>query len=102
MKTLPKLLDDQAEARQNHPAIVLPGHTYTYGEFRDQANLIARGLLAMGVEAGDRVGYFLLDCPESLPILYGILKTGAIAVPVNNRFKSYELGKVLSQCGISV
>ena len=30
------------------------------------------------------------------------LKTGAIAVPVNNRFKSYELGKVLAQCGLSV
>ena len=102
MKTLPKLLDDQAEARRHHPAIVLPERTYTYEEFRDQANLIARGLLAMGVEPGDRVGYFLLDCPESLPILYGILKTGAIAVPVNNRFKSYELGKVLSQCGLSV
>ena len=102
MKTLPQLLDDQAAARQDHPALVLPGHTYSYKQFRDQANLVARGLLALGVEPGDRVGYFFLDCPDSLPVLYGILKTGAIAVPVNNRFKSYELGKVLSQSGLSI
>ena len=102
MKTLPQLLDDQAEIRTEHPALVLPGKTYTYCGFRDAANEVARGLLALGVQSGDRVGYFFLDCPQSLPILYGILKTGAIAVPVNNRFKAYEIGKVLGQCELSV
>ena len=102
MKTLPQLLDEQAAVRKDHPALVLPEKTYTYTEFRDRANLIAKGLMALGVNHGDRVGYFFLDCPDSLPVLYGILKTGAIAVPVNNRFKSYELGKVLAQCGLSV
>ena len=102
METLPQLLDAQALARGDHPALVLPEQTYSYQQFRDRANLIARGLLALGVNSGDRVGYFFLDCPESLPVLYGILKTGAIAVPVNNRFKGYELGKVLSQCGLRI
>lgn len=102
MKTLPQLLDDQAAIRQGHPALEMPGHTCTYHQFRDRANIVARGLMALGAQPGDRVGYFFLDCPESLPVLYGILKTGAIAVPVNNRFKGYELGKVLSQCELSI
>ena len=102
MKTLPQLLDDQAAIRQDHPALILPEKTYTYTEFRDRANTVAKGLLALNVQPGDRVGYFFLDGPDSLPVLYGILKSGAIAVPVNNRFKAYELGKVMSQCGLSI
>lgn len=97
-RTLPQLLDEQAARRGNHAALVLPELTYSYAEFGNRASLIARGLMGLGVKPGDRVGYFFLDGPDSLPILYGILKTGAIAVPVNNRFKEYELNKVLSQC----
>ena len=100
--TLPQLLDMQAARRGDHPALVLPTRSRTYAQFRNHANLVARGLMALGVQPGDRVGYFFLDGPDSLPILYGILKTGAIAVPVNNRFKAYELGTVLSQCALSV
>ena len=50
-----------------------------------------------------RSGWLLFSrLSRPLPVLYGILKTYMTAVPVNNRFKSYELGKVLAQCGLSV
>ena len=55
MKTLPQLEDDLAVRRQDHPALVLQEKAYSYMEFRDCVNLSARGLLALGVEKGDRV-----------------------------------------------
>ena len=79
--TLPELINKQAVARAGRPAVVLPESTLTYDELRERSDAIARGLIGLGVQPGQRVGYFLPEGPHSLPVLFGVLKAGATAVP---------------------
>ena len=58
----------------------------TWSVFDEKANRVANMLLSRGVQKGDRVAILMFNCLEWLPIYFGILKTGAIAVPFNFRF----------------
>jgi len=60
----------------------------TWKEFDDQANKTAQALKARGIKKGDRVVHLMTNCIEWLPIYFGILRTGAWAVPLNFRFMS--------------
>lgn len=59
--------------------------------FNEKANRFANLLLSRGVEMGDKVGILLMNCLEWLPIYFGILKTGALAVPMNFRYTAEEI-----------
>ncbi len=63
----------------------------TWSVFDEKANRVANMLLGRGVQKGDRVAILMFNCLEWLPIYFGILKTGAIAVPMNFRFASDEI-----------
>ncbi|HRV44951.1 MAG TPA: class I adenylate-forming enzyme family protein [Smithellaceae bacterium] len=63
----------------------------TWREFDDKANRLANFLLQRGLEKGHKVGILLMNCLEWLPIYFGILKTGAIAVPLNYRYTEDEI-----------
>lgn len=63
----------------------------TWSIFDEKANRVANMLIERGVEKGDRVAILMFNCLEWLPIYFGILKTGAIAVPFNFRFSADEL-----------
>lgn len=63
----------------------------TWSIFDEKANRVANMLLNRGVQKGDRVAILMFNCLEWLPIYFGILKTGAIAVPFNFRFASDEI-----------
>lgn len=60
----------------------------TWKEFDDQANQVAQALIKKGIKKGDRVVHLMMNCLEWLPIYFGILRTGAWAVPLNFRFMS--------------
>jgi fatty-acyl-CoA synthase len=62
--------------------------TLTWQAFDQQANQLARALMAMGIAQGDRVVHLMTNCLEWLPVYFGILRTGAWAVPLNFRFES--------------
>ena len=100
--TLVELIGYRQKNNANERAVIFPDATISYGELGDRVDAIASGLLALGTQPGDRVGYFLSDGPECLPLLFGIIRSGAIAVPLNNRFKAYELSKVVTQCGMNI
>lgn len=55
----------------------------TWKEFDEKANRFANLLLTRGVKKGDKVAILLMNCLEWLPIYFGILKMGALAVPMN-------------------
>ncbi len=57
----------------------------TWAEFDKKANRLANLLLARGIQKGQKVGILLMNCLEWLPIYFGILKSGAMAVPLNFR-----------------
>lgn len=63
----------------------------TWGEFNTQANRFANLLLSRGIKKGDKVAILLMNCIEWLPIYFGILKTGALAVPLNFRYTPEEI-----------
>ncbi|MDY4969415.1 MAG: class I adenylate-forming enzyme family protein [Lachnospiraceae bacterium] len=63
----------------------------TWAVFDEKANRVANMLLNRGVKRGDKVAILMFNCLEWLPIYFGILKTGAIAVPFNFRFSSDEI-----------
>lgn len=63
----------------------------TWHVFNEKANRFAQLLLSRGVKKGDKVAILLMNCLEWLPIYFGILKTGALAVPMNFRYSSEEI-----------
>jgi acyl-CoA synthetase (AMP-forming)/AMP-acid ligase II len=69
----------------------------TWGEFDVKANQFANLLLTRGVKKGDKVAILLMNCIDWLPIYFGILKMGGIAVPLNFRYTSDEIEYCLKQ-----
>lgn len=63
----------------------------TWNVFNEKANRFANLLLERGVQKGDKVAILLMNCLEWLPIYFGILKTGALAVPLNFRYSAEEI-----------
>ncbi|MBE6603809.1 MAG: long-chain fatty acid--CoA ligase [Ruminococcaceae bacterium] len=63
----------------------------TWRVFDEKANRFANALTARGIGKGDKVAILLMNCIEWLPIYFGILKTGALAVPLNFRYAASEI-----------
>lgn len=63
----------------------------TWLEFDKRANRFANLLLSRGIKKGDKVAILLMNCIEWLPIYFGILRTGALAVPLNYRYTADEI-----------
>ncbi len=63
----------------------------TWGEFDKKANRFANLLMTRGIKKGDKVAILLMNCLEWLPIYFGTLKTGALAVPLNYRYTAAEI-----------
>ena len=63
----------------------------TWKEFDVKANRFANLLFTRGIKRGDKVAILMMNCLEWLPIYFGILKTGALVVPMNYRYSSDEI-----------
>ena len=69
----------------------------TWGEFNKKANRFANLLLSRGIKRGEKVAILLMNCLEWLPIYFGILRTGALAVPLNFRYTADEIAYCLDK-----
>ncbi len=78
------------------------GRRWTYAEFDADVTALALGLLAGGVEAGDRIGVWAPNCPEWTLLQYATAKIGAVLVNVNPAYRSHELAYVLGQSGMRI
>ncbi len=74
---------------------------WTYREFLDQVNTVARGLMGMGVEKGDRVGIWAMNHAEWVVVQFATAKIGAIMVNINPAYRTYELEYALKQSEVS-
>ncbi|MBO5976681.1 MAG: acyl--CoA ligase, partial [Oscillospiraceae bacterium] len=63
----------------------------SWGDFEKKASRFANLLLTRGIKKGDKVAILLMNCLEWLPIYFGILKTGALVVPLNYRYTAEEI-----------
>ena len=82
-----------------------PGRSeITWREFDKRANRFASLILSRGIRRGDKVGILLMNCIEWLPIYFGVLKAGAIAVPLNYRYTAEEIRYCvdLAECSMLV
>ncbi|PTR30655.1 long-chain acyl-CoA synthetase [Rhodococcus sp. OK519] len=99
MLNLSMFLEDSARRYPGRDALVLGDERFTYAETDGLANQIANLLVAYGIEPGDRIA---LSCPN-LPwfpiVYYGILKAGAVVVPLNVLLKGREIAYHLEDCG---
>lgn len=98
--TVGDLLVKSVDQHADREALVFPYHRATYRELLDAAVETARGLYGLGVRRGDRVGLLMPNCPEFVHALFGTALLGAVAVPINARFKRRELSYVLENADI--
>jgi fatty-acyl-CoA synthase len=75
------------------------GRRWTYTELVEWSRAVAKGLLALGVEKGDRIALWAPNCPEWVAVQYATASIGAILVNVNPAYRSSELEFVLRQSG---
>ncbi len=98
----PHELAERARSFADRPAVrVDGGSSLTYGQWEARADGVARGLVASGVEPGDRV-VLLLTNDEACDFAVGYIacqRAGAAAVPVNPRYAAHELDHVLADVG---
>ncbi|MDO4277062.1 MAG: class I adenylate-forming enzyme family protein [Eubacteriales bacterium] len=74
----------------------------TWSVFNEKANRFANLLLERGVKKGDKVAILLMNGLEWLPIYFGILKTGALAVPLNFRYSAEEIRYCLDLAEVDI
>ncbi|MCK9222537.1 MAG: AMP-binding protein [Limnochordia bacterium] len=98
-KTVGAFLDEVARKYPDHDAVVYPieGIRYTYAEFNEMCNRIARGLMAIGVRKGEHVSIWATNRVEWLLLQFATAKIGAVLVTVNTNYKVYELEYLLKQ-----
>ncbi len=101
----PRLMGElPAEAARlwgSREALVFGDRRWTHTEFADEVNRVAKGLVAIGVEAGDKVGIWMTNRPEWLFLMYAIPAVGAITVPLNTRYRSEDVQYTVDQSDTS-
>lgn len=97
--TVGEFFEKQVERYADKEFIVYPDRDlrFTYREFNERVNLLAKGLLSIGIGKGDHVGIWATNVPDWLTFLFATAKIGAVLVTVNTAYKSHELEYVMKQ-----
>ena len=97
--TLGQMLAQTAARLPDKTAIRFRDQETTYADFDKRANQVANGLIALGVQPGDRVALLLHNIPLFMEAYYGILKAGAAVVPMNVLYKPAEIEYIVKDSG---
>ncbi len=97
--TIGEFLEKQVQKYPNKEFIVYPARDlrFTYNEFNERVNLLAKGLLAIGLKKGDHLGIWATNVPDWLTFLFATAKIGVVLVTINTAYKSHELEYVMKQ-----
>jgi fatty-acyl-CoA synthase len=89
----------QVAASPDHDFIVYPDRDlrWTYAQFDERVDRLAKGLLAIGLEKGDHLGMWARNVPDWLTFAFATAKIGVVLVTVNPVYKSHELAYVIEQ-----
>jgi long-chain acyl-CoA synthetase len=93
------LLDDTSAKFPDNVALIFEGKTYTYADLCSLTQSLALSLRQRGINPGDRIAFLLPNCLQIVLCYYACFKIGAIAVPLNVRFRSELLKHVLNHSG---
>ena len=97
--TIGELVREAAERSGDREFLRFPGVSLTFAEVHEASNRLAQVLVAHGIRPGDRVAIMLGNVPDWPLIWFAIGKAGAIAVPVNARYREADLAFVLADSG---
>jgi len=97
--TIGEFLEKQVKNHPDREFIVYPDRDlrFTYSEFNERVNLLAKGLLAIGLKKGDHLGIWATNVPDWLTFLFATAKIGVVLVTINTAYKSHELEYVMRQ-----
>src|SRR5436190_12288679 len=103
-ETIGNYLDQIAARFPNHEALVstFEHQRFTYSQFLQEVNRVARGLMGLGVQKGDRVGMWSTNCVAWVLAQFATAKIGAILVNINPANRTYELEYALHQSKCNV
>ena len=96
-KTFGSLVNTMSERFGEREALVFNQERYSFNEVRVEVDRVARGLMAQGIEPGDHVALWLMNCSEWIFTMFALAKIGAVQVPVNTRFRTHDLAYLLKQ-----
>ena len=102
MNTLNALIDNHARNQPNAPVLIYRKQNISYIEFKQRCHAVAANLAKLGVHHGDRVALWLPNIPAWLELFFACAQLGAIAVAVNTRFRSSEVGDLLKRSGSKI
>lgn len=101
--TLGELLTIQALQHADFECLVFPwtGARWSYADLKEESDRLARGMLAMGIQKGDRVGIMAGNCEQYISVFFAAARVGAILVVLNNTYTPSELSYALDHSGNS-
>ncbi len=97
--TMGDFLEKEVEKHPDREFIIYPDRNlrFTYQEFNERVDLLAKGLLAIGIGKGDHVGIWAKNVPDWLTFMFATSKIGAVLVTINTAYKSHELAYLMKQ-----
>jgi len=96
-QTIGSLLDERAKRDGTREALVFEGRRATFAELARDVDMLARGLIQLGIEPGDKVSLWMMNRPEWIHAALAVMRIGAVLVPINTRFRSEDAAYVLGQ-----
>jgi fatty-acyl-CoA synthase len=96
-QTLGALPGEAARRWGAREALCFEGRRSTFAELATGVDRFARGLIALGVQPGDKVALWMLNRPEWIEAAFAVIKIGAVLVPINTRFRTDDVAYILDQ-----
>jgi fatty-acyl-CoA synthase len=97
--TLGTLPEQAARRWGRREALVFRDRRLSFADVAAGVDRAARGLIALGVEPGDRVALWMLNRPEWIEIAFAVIEIGAVLVPINTRLRTEDVAYVVDQSG---
>lgn len=98
-KTIAGFFEELVKSQPDHPFIMYPDRdlVWSYKDFDERTDNMAKGLMAIGVKKGSHVGVWARNVPEWLTLMFATAKIGAVLVTINTNYKSHELEYLVKQ-----
>ncbi|HAV90470.1 MAG TPA: non-ribosomal peptide synthetase, partial [Eubacterium sp.] len=101
-KTIAEIFEEQVEKTPDNVAVVFEDERLTYAQLNNRANQLAKKLVDQGVKPGDYVALYIERSIEMVVGIYGIIKAGAVYVPINTMYPDDRVEYILKDCNAGI
>jgi fatty-acyl-CoA synthase len=95
--TLGALPERAAKRWGSREALCFEGKRWSFAELAAGVDRVARGLIALGIGPGEKVGLWLVNRPEWIETAFAVMRIGAVLVPINTRFRTEDVAYITDQ-----